>query len=79
MSVATARANHTLFELLDVIKLRYQAQFLWFMKTSKKGWPSASETDEYRRRAKDAEHAAEMAKTAEAKDFFWKLPRTSTN
>jgi hypothetical protein len=39
------------------------------MKTVKKGRPSASEADYYRRKAKDEEHAADTAETAEAKQF----------
>jgi hypothetical protein len=39
-------------------------------KRAKKGKPSASEADECRRKAKDAEYAAETAQSAEAKDFF---------
>jgi hypothetical protein len=45
------------------------------MKTSKKRWPSASEADEYRRKAKDAERAAEMAESAEAKQFYLEIAK----
>jgi hypothetical protein len=40
------------------------------MKTSEKGRPSPNEAEEYRRKAKDAEHAAETAESAEAKEFY---------
>jgi len=40
------------------------------LRTVKKGLPSTSEGDYYRRKAKDAERAAETAETAEAKQFY---------
>jgi hypothetical protein len=39
------------------------------MKTVKKGQPSTTEADYYRRKAKDEEHAADTAETVEAKQF----------
>jgi hypothetical protein len=40
------------------------------MKTPKTMQRTASEADDYLRRARAAEHAAEMAGTAEAKQFY---------
>ena len=45
------------------------------MNTSKKQWPGTSEADEYRRKAKDAERAAEMAESAEAKEFYLEMAK----
>jgi hypothetical protein len=45
------------------------------MKTPKTGRSTASEADDYRRRARDAEHAAEMAQTAEAKQFYLEIAK----
>lgn len=39
------------------------------MKTVKKGRPSTSEAEYYRRKAQAAEHAADTAETDEAKQF----------
>jgi hypothetical protein len=41
----------------------------WLMKTVKEGRPRTSEAYYYRRKARDAEHAADTAETAEAKQF----------
>ena len=40
------------------------------MRTMQKDRPSMSEADYYRRKAKDAEHAAEAAETDESKQFY---------
>ncbi len=40
------------------------------MKILKEDQRSTSEADYYRRKAKDAEHAAELAETEEAKQFY---------
>jgi hypothetical protein len=45
------------------------------MKIPKKGQPAASKADDYRRRARDAEHAAETAETAEAKQFYLEMAK----
>jgi hypothetical protein len=45
------------------------------MKTPKKGRSTGSEADDYRRRARDAEHAAELAETAEAKQFYLEVAK----
>jgi hypothetical protein len=37
--------------------------------------PSMSEADYYRRKAMDAEHAAEMAETNEAKQFYFETAK----
>jgi hypothetical protein len=45
------------------------------MKTPKKERPTLSEADDYRRRARQAETAAEMAETAEAKHFYLEIAK----
>jgi len=45
------------------------------MKIPKKGPSAATEAGEYRRRARDAEHAAEMAGTDEAKQFYLEMAK----
>ena len=45
------------------------------MKTPKKERPTSSEADDYRRRAREAEIAAEMAETAEAKNFHLEIAK----
>lgn len=45
------------------------------MKTAKKGRLTASEAADCRQRARDAEHAAEMAETAEAKQFYVEMAK----
>jgi hypothetical protein len=45
------------------------------METPKKERSTASEADDCRRRARDAEHAAEMAQTAEAKQFHLEIAK----
>jgi len=45
------------------------------MKTPEKKRPSGSEADQYRRKARNAEHAAEMAETAEAKQFYLEVAK----
>jgi len=46
------------------------------MKTQKRKRPSTrDEADYYRQKAKDADHAAETAETAEAKQFYLKIAK----
>jgi hypothetical protein len=45
------------------------------MKTAKKGRPATSEAGDCRQKARDAEHAAEMAETAEAKQFYLEMAK----
>jgi hypothetical protein len=45
------------------------------MKTTKKGWPSSTEADDYRRRARDAERAAEASESPEARQFYLELAK----
>jgi len=48
----------------------------WYsMKTPKKGRLPASDAEEYRRRAREAEHAAEMAGSDEAKQFYLEIAK----
>jgi hypothetical protein len=45
------------------------------MNTPKKERQTASGADDYRRRAKEAEHEAEMAQTAEARQFYLEIAK----
>ena len=45
------------------------------MMNQKEGWPSEGEASHYRRKARNAEHAAEAADTAEAKQFYLEVAK----
>lgn len=49
------------------------------MKTPKKALPSKTEADRYRRKARNAEHEAETAQSAEAKQFYIEVAKNFHN